>query len=618
MNYQKHIQNELENTVKRLYELDIDVSLVPPSVREHGDYATSVSLNLSKKLGKNPIEIAKEIKMSLESLDFLNNIEVVSPGFINFFIKDVELVNNTLDDVFNDKLFPVIISKEKVIVEHTSVNPNKAMHVGHIRNAILGDSISRLLRRVGYNVEVHNYIDDTGVQVADTVNGLSNLELLPQGDRKFDDYCWDIYAEINRVYETNPEFLEKRALIVRSLESGSDNIAKKSSEVVDKIIDCHLDVMDDFNIFYDLLVYESDIIGFGFWESAFEELKKSKNFIFETKGNNQGCWVLKYNSDKFEDKVFVRSDGTKVYTAKDTAYHLWKFGLLEKDFLYKTWRKSLKGHTTYRTYKNGVTMGAFGKAEKIINVIDIRQTYPQEMVRHALHSLGYKKESDNYKHIAYGVVSLSKDTAKALNIDVSDGKDIYTMSGREGIGVKVADLLSLLENEIRKIQKTQNNENEKIISAKDIATGAIKHYMLKNNPTSSVLFDSKRAVQLVGNTGPYLQYSHARASNILAKSKNFTLTYNKKSELTKSELGLIKRFSELSGIVNSTLLDFNISQLLEFAFNLSKDFHSFYESNSVLKSKGSVKKFRLTLVKAYVLVIRDVLNILGIVAPERM
>ncbi len=618
MNYKKHLQEKLQDTVKKLYSLSIGIGLEYPTLKKHGDYATNIPLLLAKELKKSPIEVAEEIKKSLVSLNYLGNVDVVHPGFINFFLKDDVVAKTILNDVFKDRLFPIINSRNKVIVEHTSVNPNKAMHVGHIRNAVLGDSISRLLKKVGYDVEVHNYIDDTGVQVADTINGLNNLDLPPQKDRKFDDYCWDVYTEINKAYESSPELLEKRVSIVHSLEQRNSVIAKKSAKIVDKILGCHLDLLSTFDIYYDLLVYESDIIGFGFWEVAFEKLKKSKNFYFETKGVNKGCWVLKYNNDRFKDKVFVRSNGTKVYTAKDTAYHMWKYSLLEKDFLYKAWGKLFKGHTTYRTHKNGKKKTQFGKGKKIINVIDSRQTYPQEMVKYALYSLGYEKEADNYNHIAYGVVSLSSETANALGVDTSNGKETYAMSGRKGIGVNITDLLTLLENEVKKLQKKQENGTEKVVSAKDIAIGAIKHYMLKNNPNSQVIFDYKQALKLVGNTGPYLQYSHARASNILAKSKNFAKTYVKQDKLTNSESNLIKRFSELSNIIDCTLSDYNIAILLEFAFNLSKDFHAFYEKNNVLKSRGNVKNFRLTVVKAYTLVIKDVLNILGIVAPKKM
>lgn len=620
--YKNKLQARINNVISTLWENDkkLEFSFEKPNIKEHGDYTANIAMLLAKHLGQAPMTVAEKIVERLGKIEFVEKIEIAKPGFINFYLDNDILVTNTLRAAIEGTLLDPVQQHNKVIVEHTSVNPNKAMHVGHIRNAILGDSIIRLMKRLNYKVEVHNYIDDTGVQVADTVNALLNLDIKQPDNQNFDDFCWDIYSEINREYETNTDLLTKRTEVLHQIEERDNDIAKEAKIIVDKIVDCHLELLADFDIKYDLLVYESDIIDFAFWETAFELLKQSPHFIFETVGENKNCWVLKYENEKFGDKIFVRSNGTKVYTAKDTAYHLWKFGLLSKDFLYKEWSRKFNNHTTWKTDMEGEMRKGFGNANIIVNVIDERQTYPQEMVKHALSSLGYREEAQNYTHVAYGVVSLSKQTAEALGVDVSDGKDVYAMSGRKGIGVKVTDLVKLLENEIEKIQEDPDLDRSisGVAQIRDIAIGAVKHYMLKYNPNSMVTFDYQQALQLVGNTGPYLQYSHARASNILEKAGNYERLFSKGKPLTDSELDLAKQVGRWPEIIEVALDTFNISAIVDYAFELSQTLNTFYEHNNVLKSDQKTKSFRLTLVEAYTNVIKDALNILGIMAPQRM
>ncbi len=601
------LEFDLKKALKKFYDVEIDPSVEISTNKQFGDYSTNVAMRVAKLVNKNPMQVAEELASQLEC-----GLEIAKPGFINFFVDKDQFAKITLEKALANELIDSAPKMKKIIVEHTSVNPNKAMHVGHVRNAILGDSIANLLKRQGYKVEIHNYIDDTGVQVADTVNGLMHLGMKQVDGQKFDDFCWDVYTKINKEYEVQPSLLETRAGILHEIEKGTGEIALFAAKTVEQVVACHLETMSNLGIDYDVLVYESDIIKFGFWEHAFSLLKKSRNFVLEPEGDNKDCWVLKYDSSEFGDKVFVRSDGTKVYTAKDVAYHLWKFGILGKDFLFKQFSPET---SVYRTSMGGVANSEFGKADAIVNVIDERQKYPQEMVKHALHSLSYTQQADAYSHIAYGVVSLSPETAQALGVDISGGKSTYAMSGRKGIGVKVSDLLALLEKEIEGIQ---NKSVENAITAKGIAVGALKQYMLKNNPESPVLFDYKQALQLTGNTGPYLQYSHARAFSILDKVAVFKETATKSTELTETEYELVKQITNWPDILARATKDFNISTIAEYAFELSKSFHAFYEHNNVLKSEGVEKDFRLTLVKAYTLVIKDVLGVLGIKAPDRM
>lgn len=614
MDYLELIKKDLKDLIKKNYQIEVEPQVTTPQEKVHGDFATNVSFSLSKQLGKPPLLIAEEVKRLMETSELIHKVEVAKPGFINFFIKKDDFVRSSLKAALDNSLIKQTDSVEKVIIEHTSVNPNKAMHIGHLRNAVIGDTIARLLLRLGQNVEIHNYIDDTGVQVADTVNGLMNLNISQPKEQKFDDYCWDVYTAINKEYETSANLKEKRSEILHNIESGEANTINKVNEVVNKILECHLDLMSQFDIRYDLLVYESEIINRGFWETAFEGLKRSPKFILEKEGKNKGCWVLKIENKKYGDKVFIRSNGTKVYTAKDTAYHLWKFGLLGKDFLYSLWPEAYSQKKLWRTSAGGKEMDVFGNGNKIINIIDERQSYPQEVVKYALETLGHNGQSQNLFHIAYGVVALSKDTAKVLGLDTSSEKNVYAMSGRKGIGVKVTDLLNLVTEEINKKQAKQNND----LSIKQNAIAAIKHYMLKYSPTSNIVFDYKQALQMNGNTGPYLQYSHARAASIIKKAGAFSINTDKSEDLTESEKDLIKVISSWGNVAAKTAETLNISAIAEYAFELSKSFHTFYEHNNVLNAEEKVKSFRLTVVQAYINVIRDVLGVLGITAPESM
>lgn len=603
-------------------DLSKEVEIDLPSKKEYGDYSTNIPLKLSKQLNKPPLAIAQEIVENFPSLPKIKKIEVVKPGFINFYIDEGITFIDILEKAIDKKFYPVNAHNKKVIIEHTSVNPNKAMHVGHLRNAVLGDVLANIYRKLGYSVEVQNYIDDTGLQVADTTNAILNLNIEQKEGQAFDDYCWDLYTEINKQYEINSKLVEERVKISKLIEEGKNEIADLSTNIVNKIVNCHLELMSKFNIYYDLLVYESDVIAFGFWEQAFEQLKHSENFYLETEGNQAGCWVLKYDSSNFGNKIFVRSNGTKVYTAKDTAYHLWKFGLLGKDFKYSSWPNKFNEHGVSKTDVAGTDSANYGKGDILVNVIDERQTYPQEMVKHALRSIGYKEQYNNYHHLAYGVVNLSPNTAKTLGLDISDGKSTYAMSGRKGVGVKVTQLLDLMSSHLDKARHNQEQESEKDVKrvdTLDIAIGALKHYMLKNNPISPVTFDYEEALRLSGNTGPYLQYSYTRASSILNKADDISPEFiTVSSNLTESERELIMLIGQWGQVIQDTVNNNSTSLIADYAFRLSSAFHSFYEKNNVLKSEPDTKRFRLIVIRAYKNVIKDVLDVMGIMAPEQM
>lgn len=612
----------IQDAITKLFSQKVDFELEHPALEKHGYYSTSIALQLSKKLHRSPFEIAEMIVKEIPKSDFISNIEIIKPGFINFFININWLTKISIKNIIesNDNYGIQNIGKgQKVIIEHTSVNPNKAMHVGNLRNAILGDSIVRLFRKCGYQIEVQNYIDDTGSQVADTTTAILFLKKRQPKNQPFDEFCWNIYSEINHLYEIDPKLVEKKKEVTKKIEESNNEIATLAKEVSNKVLQCHLTQLAKFGILYDLLIYESDVLKFGFWDQAFERLKKSPNFVYKTSGDQKGCWVLQYEGEGGGDKIFIRNNGTKVYTAKDTAYHMWKFGLLGKDFLYEKWPYKIGVKEIWRTSTQGKQKDGFGQANKIINVIDERQIYPQEMVRLALKTLGFEKQAKNYHHLAYGVVYLSPLTAKKLGVDVSDKKTFYAMAGRKGIGIKIADLLDLLVSKIENERKDKQFKTEKgMATSLDVAIGAIRHYMLKYNSNSSVVFDYEQALALRGNTGVYLQYSHARASGILKKGGKFIPLISKEEDLNNGELSMVKLLSYWPEIITRSVNNLSIAEIADYAFKLSAMFHSFYETNPVLKSKTKIKNFRLTLVLAYKIVIAEVLSILGIFSPERM
>lgn len=492
------------------------VKIEQPASLEYGDYSSSIAMQLAKPLKKPPLHIAELIKAKLvqqgNMRNLLSRIEVLPPGFLNLYINWEEWLVREFE-------LP-ICPDEKVIIEHTSINPNKSAHIGHLRNSCIGDTLVRLLRRVGYHVEVHNYIDDLGNQLADTVVGLLNIPLSGEYGR-FGDYCWDLYATTNKEYTVDSNLARKRIEVLHALENGISNVSWIGMLAAERIVREHIQDMGEFGIKYDLLVWESSIVREGFWSSAFQLLQQTSLFYQETEGKLAGCWVLKQSSedevrdslpqelaDHAMEKVLVRSNGILTYTAKDIAYHLWKYGLLERNFSYQPFSEGL-----WTTHSNGIGKN-FGKADSVINVIDYRQEYPQAMVKQALQALGYSKEAEKLRHVSYGVVSLSPSSASRMGIDISDGKSSYAMSGRQGIGIKVSELTNIMENVI---QNKRSEPGE--ISSRDIAVAAIRYYLLRFNLQTEVVFDLQQATEISGNTGVYLLYAYARASSVLKKAK---------------------------------------------------------------------------------------------------
>lgn len=600
------------------------VRLEQPARPEHGDYASNVAMQLRPVLNRAPAQIAADLRDRLSRLPYIARAEVAGPGFLNFFLDwGWWAAEGAAAAAGQAERLRAARQETKVVVEHTSVNPNKAMHVGHLRNACIGDTIVRLLHQTGYPVEVHNYIDDTGVQVADTVVGLLNLEHRGQY-RRFGDFCWDLYAKVGQTYEAIPALKEERARVLHALEEGGNPTAWVARLVAERLVRELLAELEQFSIRYDLLVWESDIVGQGFWSAAFELLRGSPLFARETSGKLAGCWVLKQagetaedaeeaavDGEHVQDKVLVRSNGTLTYTAKDIAYHLWKFGLLGKDFRYQPWPGA---RATWTSSAEG-SVRKFGRARRVFNVIDRRQEYPQAMVKLALDTLGFADAAAGLRHVGYGVVSLSPATALALGVDTSGGRTSYAMSGRQGIGVKARDLLDAMAQRIE-----QERTRKTGVSSRAIAAGAVRYYLLRHSLTTEIIFDMDQALDIRGNTGPYLMYAHARAAGILRKAglDGEPEAAAPPASLHEAEQALMRHLADWPDTLEQAAHETNITLLTAYCYELATLFHHLYEQVPVLRATGAERDWRLWLVGAFRRTLAEGLAVLGLPAPQKM
>ena len=629
---QEALQKAISNTYSEIKECTIEFTY--PKYSKFGDYATNIALSLAKNLKTNPMTIAEQIVANLDLPKFVKKVQIEKPGFINIFLDSKQIIKKELEKF--TKGYKLNKTNLKIIVEHTSVNPNKALHVGHLRNAVLGDTLARLLANYVEKVEIQNYIDDTGLQVADTTAALKLYGEQKNQKERFDFYCWDIYAKFHSELKQEDKELELSKLrreVLEQIEKQQGKYYKVSQEVVHRILDHHLSDLAKLNVEYNLLIHERDIIGFKLWDYAFELLKKSGKIKYYETGEFAGCWV--FESEHMPAKILVRSNGTKVYTAKDIAYHLWKIGALDFDFLYGQWQGELyKNPNLIHTDPAGSKMpDKFGHADKVINVIDYRQSYPQQVVREAVEEVTGK--SNLIYHLAYGVVNLSKNTAARLGIDTSDGKNVYAMSGRKGVGIKAWDLYNAVKSAVlQKVKETYKDKAE-TIDIDAITTAAIRYQLIRYTAARDIVFDIDEATQFVGKTGPYLQYSYVRALNILRK-------YTKKQEKDKAINDMKNKIAKSNVDIPKTEMPSEINDLIvllakhqeamldsalaiepavyaEYAFNLASAFNTFYEKVHILSEQDEAKQlFYMTIVFIFLINMQKILENLGITPVERM
>lgn len=663
---QDKLREGLRETAKQKFNIDVEniVSETPPKT-ELGDAAFPLAFEMAKQIKQatgekqNPRAIAEELKASIEQFDFVSRVEIAGPGYLNVFFD-----RGSFLDVGPDQS---IIAKqndqtgEKVCVEHTSVNPNKAAHIGHVRNSVLGDTFQRILKASGKQVEVQNYIDNTGVQVADVVVGFlfinnMNLDDIKQLDKdlkatgkSFDYYCWDLYAKVGQEYQVNEELKAKRAEVLHLIEEGGNETAVLADYVATRNVECILNTMERFGIKYDLLPRESEILHLHFWDRAFEKMKELGVIHFENEGKNAGCWVMPFEehsgTDEHEsDKILVRSNGTITYTGKDIAYQMWKLGLLGLDFYYKKFHTYPNGKevwiTTAEQAEAETTGITFGHGETVYNVIDTRQAYPQEIVKKGVAAIFPEKGERASVHLSYEMVALSPSAAEELGFVLSDEdrkRSFIEMSGRKGLGVKADDLLNRLEEKALEEVNSRHPEtdvDEKKHIAHQIAVGALRYFLLKFTRTTVIVFDFKEALSFEGETGCFCQYSAVRANSIFRKlaERGESLEDIKKNLEDKHKVAEIFAGEQGNDIWSMLILAFRLEEaikqasnanepaiLAKYTFNLAKAFNLFYHNHKILPEPDVVKRSLLIAVAAAA---KDsltmALNIMGIDVPEKM
>jgi arginyl-tRNA synthetase len=642
--YKTELKKEISRLVLERYPLQesqIEISFTPQA--KMGDLALSFPLQLAKQINRQPRELAVEIVSFLTELPGIARIEVAGPGFINLFLNRGDFFRSQADSLHERTFQP---EEKKIIIEHTNINPNKAAHVGHLRNAILGDTLGRCLKYRQENVEIQNYIDDTGIQVVDVTFGFMDMEKKTLSDiqkieGKFDYYCWDLYTRVSAYLEKHPETQSRKSTILRKIEEGENPEAEIAQHISKRILMAHLKTMKRIDVGYDVLPCESGILGRRFWDKAYSLLKEKGAIYLVDKGPNKGCWVMKLDDETEREKIIVRSDGTVTYVGKDIAYQLWKFGLLEKDFFYEPFIED-NGKTVWITQAESEQPApSFGNGTLVYNVIDTRQSYLQKIVVQGLKSLGYQKEAEKSVHFSYEMVALSPKSLDELGLKVSseeEGKDFHEVSGRKGLGVKADDLLDRLEQkafqEVTKRNPDLAPEQMQLI-ARQIASGALRYFMLKFARNSLIVFDFEEALSFEGETGPYLQYSLVRINSIFRKlkeredyaEKDFlsiaaerNVPLDSLSEKEQEDFwDLIFYASQFEEEIQHSIRSLEFSHLAKFSFNLCQKFNAYYHKYAILAEKDKdTKLLRIRTILFVRAVLTKVLTLMGIPQPERM
>jgi len=641
--FQRRLAERLRTLLRDKYQLELPNIVIeqPPKI-SLGEYALPLAFDLAKRLRKPPRKAAEEVVQGLGVVPGFKSFEVAGVGYVNARLDRGEFVRQMLFRGATETA-----EKDKVLVEHTSINPNKAAHIGHLRNAILGDTFVRLLREAGHPVDVQNYIDNTGVQVADVVVGFEHLERKSYSEveglihaPRFDYYCWDLYARVSQWYEEDVAHKQIRLDTLHKLEAGGNETARLAELISTAILKRHLETMQRLDVVYDFLPRESEILHLHFWELAFQQMKDKSVLRFETEGKNKGCWVMKRSSASSggnaeeDDKVIVRSNGTVTYVGKDIAYHLWKFGLLGRDFGYRRFYRYPDDHECWTSAESGESAHPhFGGVSEIYNVIDSRQADPQNNVIEALCALGYTDQAAHYTHFSYEMVALTPRCAMELGYDVSeeDQKRSYIeVSGRKGFGVKADDLLDALIASAQQEVDARNPERaeeDRTRIATQIAIGALRYFMLKFTKNAVIAFDFKDALSFEGETGPYVQYAIVRASNIFRKGGTSPEDYLWCGEpawagVVEAEDDIWELWltaGKLSLMVDQCIATTEPAYLAKYAFQLAQLFNNFYHRHHILTEENEVRKSLLLATAALVRqeLIRA-LAILGIEAPEVM
>jgi arginyl-tRNA synthetase len=632
----------------------------PPKV-ELGDFAIPI-FPFAKPLRSAPLKIAETVRAEIGAVDGIAEMQVAPPGYLNVGIDRGWMAAA----LAADQRPPAEILPGKILVEHSSINPNKAAHIGHLRNAILGDTFVRLLRHAGREVDVQNYIDNTGVQVADVVVGFLYIEKKSRAEiealtrqPRFDYYCWDLYARVSQWYAEDKQNLQSRSQTLHAIEDAASDVAAIADLISVAVLRRHLETMDRLDIEYDFLPRESEILHLHFWDAAFVKLKEAGVLTFENEGKNKGCWVMrragtaKTNTtiegadenpetiSEEDQKVIVRSNGTVGYVGKDIAYHMWKFGLLGRDFGYRKFYRYPNGHDCWISTADGEKDHPhFGDVAEIYNVIDARQSEAQNTVIEALRGLGHGEAAQHYTHFSYEMVALTPRCASELGYTLSEedkARSYIEVSGRKGFGVKADDLLDQLIASAKKevdSRHPQLSDGERLAIATQIAIGALRYFMLKFTKQSVIAFDFKEALSFEGETGPYAQYAVVRATSIFRKAGFDPETFLGEAagkisanDLASSLAGeaaneiweLWLASSQTSYVIDKCIATTEPAHLAKHVFRLGQLFNTFYHRHPILSEADEArKKFLLATVAVVRREIIRCLAVMGITVPPVM
>ena len=588
---------------------------VIPAKPEFGDLSTTICFMLSKKYSKNPIEIAEQLLKKLKcEKRLVKEIKTAGP-YINFVYSDAFIFSIYKQANEEKQNFGKGEQKgKKAIVEYPSVNPNKPWHIGHLRNALLGNSISNLLEFNGYSVERENFINDLGLQVSQSIWGYLTIPRTEEQEKeKFDLLIGKQYVEISK----DPSKIENEVRrLMKKLDERDPTTSKTARNIAERVLRAQLQTSFNYEIYNNLLLWESDLIGFKLYNGIFQKMLKSGIFIKETEGEKAGCVVVKLDEEEFpslksDEKVIVRSDGVPTYTAKDIALAMWKFGLAEGNLKYSVFEKQPNKVSLYTTDVNGRDVKGFGKGDIVVNVIGTEQTYLQDLIRYILKKMGYP-QAENYIHVAYEHVTLPE----------------ASFSGREGtwLGFSADDLFAegmkrALAEIDKRAEKSGINQKEREKIAKQITNAAIKFSFLRVTSNKRVTFEWDKAISFEGDTGPYLQYAGVRAKRILEKSTAkpaLKPAVLKAYSLNESERYLAKVVMEFQSVAEKAASSYQPNLLADYALKLADAFNKFYEATPVLKASEEEQQVRLAITASASYVMASTLGLLGIIIPEKM
>jgi arginyl-tRNA synthetase len=613
----------VKQTCTRLGYPETEFDISEASRSEFGDVSCNIGFLLAKTLKKRPFDIAQTLaeEYKKNSTKYVSKVSAHNSGYLNFVANYPLLVPEVIKSSLHADYGKIDLGKNsKMVVEHTSVNPNKALHVGHVRNIIIGDTISRILHKASYDVSVLNYVDDSGLQVADIIVGFKYggySDKTPEG-QKFDHYCGDtVYVNITERYETDKHLVELRSQVLKELEEGTSEIAKFGDEITRRVLEEQLKTCWRLGVTYDCLNFESQIVHSNLWTVAFEKMKSMGITTLENEGKNMGCWVIKAESE--EDKILVRSNGTATYVAKDIPYAAWKLGILEDPFYYKHYTVQKTGRVLWQTVLDDRETKLNFRGDTIITVIDSRQSRLQKIITKIMSD--FKSEPNSYIHLGYESVTLSPDAAKTLDLDTG-GKSVQ-MSGRKGIYVSADYVLDILSSRTFEETKKRNPELDEMTLVKiseQVAIGALRYTIIKQDLDKIITFDLTESLSLEGDTGPYIQYAYARAMRIVEKAgRDPIFEVNLDEMQTVYEKDLVKVIGKFDLQVEDAAKNLSPKVIAKYCYQLAVSFNTFYEHVKVLTAESeSLINARLCLVYSFKETLGKALDLLGIDAPSRM